>query len=76
VAESGSLENCCLGNWTVGSNPTLSATFHKYFNNLPPISTAFIHLCRGLRVRPFEATWLHKSSDAYGTVVGVITIRE
>jgi hypothetical protein len=26
AAESGSLENCCRGNSTVGSNPTLSAT--------------------------------------------------
>lgn len=25
LAESGSLENCCAGNRTVGSNPTLSA---------------------------------------------------
>jgi hypothetical protein len=29
VAESGSLENCCPGNGTVGSIPTLSANFQK-----------------------------------------------
>ena len=30
AAESGSLENCCRGNSTVGSNPTLSATANFY----------------------------------------------
>ena len=29
VAESGSLENCCPGNGTVGSIPTLSANFQE-----------------------------------------------
>ena len=29
VAESGSLENCCPGNGTVGSIPTLSAKFQR-----------------------------------------------
>ena len=29
MAESGSLENCCPGNGTVGSIPTLSAKFQQ-----------------------------------------------
>jgi hypothetical protein len=28
VVDCGSLENCCPGNWTGGSNPSLSATSH------------------------------------------------
>src|SRR5207244_9144097 len=30
VAESGGLENRCPGNWTVGSNPTLSAIVSRH----------------------------------------------
>jgi hypothetical protein len=34
VAESGSLENCCPGNGTVGSIPTLSAKFQSVVSRL------------------------------------------
>ncbi len=43
VAESGSLENCCPGNGTVGSIPTLSANFQGV---APP------HPCQGAPVPP------------------------
>ena len=35
MAESGSLENCCPGNGTVGSIPTLSANFQELMHLSP-----------------------------------------